>query len=485
MAMNRRDILAGAGAFSAAALLPCFAGPARALPPPAVPETGRTVSLDLVAGERMTALPCFNGGSLPMWTFSDGAWPPIVRLKLGDRLDVRFENRLPRAGEHTSVHWHGLRIPNAEDGVPYLTQEPVWPGEHFRYSFVPPDTGSFFFHPHCNTVEQLGRGLAGILIVEGDESEPYDADVPLIMRDWRVDGSALEPSSTFIDFFTVEGAGKAGTFGTLRSTNGAVNPEIILPAGGDCRLRLFNVDTTRFMQVGVMGADAMVVAIDGVAVPPFALRAWDLGPAMRLDVIVRAPGDGEIAEVVDYFAPQPVPLARLVGSGAPRRQSAFDPAPLRAGRMAEPDLENAERLPFEFTATATAEALAEAEASGAFLGSLCTSGATFWAINKAVWPAEEGVIPEPLAVLERGRTYIFEMQNRTQHRHPIHIHGHTFKVLSSNRRDLPVHWADTVLLGPRERIEAAFVADNPGDWMFHCHIIEHQESGMMGTVRVT
>ena len=153
--------------------------------------------------------------------------------------------------------------------------------------------------------------------------------------------------------------------------------------------------------------------------------------------------------------------------------------------MAEPDLANAERLPFEFTATATADALAEAEASGAFLGSLCTSGATFWAINKAVWPAEEGVVPAPLAVLEHGRTYIFEMQNRTQHRHPIHIHGHTLTVLSSNRRDLPVHRADTVLLGPRERIEAAFVADNPGDWMFHCHIIEHQESGMMGIVRVT
>ena len=71
--------------------------------------------------------------------------------------------------------------------MPYLTQQPVQPGERFAYSFVPPDTGTFFFHPHCNTAEQLGRGLAGVLIVEGDETEPYDADVPIVLRDWRID----------------------------------------------------------------------------------------------------------------------------------------------------------------------------------------------------------------------------------------------------------------------------------------------------------
>ena len=89
------------------------------------------------------------------------------------------------------------------------------------------------------------------------------------------------------------------------------------------------------------------------------------------------------------------------------------------------------------------------------------------------------------AVLRRGRSSIFELENATQHKHPIHIHGHSFTVIASNRRDLPVHHADTVLLGPRERVEAALVAGEPGDWMFHCHIIEHQESGMMGYVRVT
>jgi FtsP/CotA-like multicopper oxidase with cupredoxin domain len=434
-----------------------------------------------VAAERPTALPCFGGARLPLWTLSDRAWPPVVRLKLGQRLDAGLQNNLPREGEHTSIHWHGIRLRNDQDGVPYLTQQPVWPGQKFSYSFVPPDTGTFFFHPHCDTVEQLGRGMAGVLIVEGDESEPYDADVPIVLRDWRID----DAKDGFLPFFTPDGAGKSGTFGTIRSANGEVNPEIVLPAEGDCRLRLLNLDNTRVMEVGIEGAEAAIVAIDGIALPPVPLKSWRFGPAMRLDIVVRAPADGQTARLVDYFAAEPVPLARLTGKGDAKRTNAFDPAPLRAGRIAEPDLDNAERMTFAFSATASGDAAAEAASQGLLLGSLCSAAGTFWAINKKVWPAgDHSRVPAPLAVLERGKSYVWELQNLTPHQHPIHIHGHSFKFLKSNKRDLPVHHADTVLLQPRERMEVGLVADNPGDWMLHCHIIEHQESGMMGYVRV-
>jgi FtsP/CotA-like multicopper oxidase with cupredoxin domain len=461
-----------------------FGGGSRAgeLPPPAEATGEGTVSLDLVAAERRTALPCFGGKSLPMWTLADGAWPPVVRLKLGQKLDATIENRLPRAGEHTSVHWHGIRLPNDQDGVPYLTQKPVLPGEHFSYSFTPPDTGTFFFHPHCNTTEQLGRGMAGVLIVEGDESEPYDADIPIVIRDWRID----EAGDEFLPFLTLEGAGKAGTFGTIRSANGEINPEIILPGGGDCRLRLINLDNTRVMELGIENAEAAIIAIDGIALPPVPLKSWRLGPAMRADVVVRAPAGGKTVRLVDYFAPEPVPIARLTGQGEGKQRQPFDPAPLRAGRIAAPDLDNAEKMPLAFSATATNDALAEAAAAGLLIDSLCASAGTFWAINKKVWPAgDHSRIPEPLAMLTRGKSYRFELQNLTPHQHPIHIHGHSFLVLKSSRRNLPVHHADTVLLQPKERIEVAMVADNPGDWMLHCHIIEHQETGMMGYLRVT
>ena len=148
-------------------------------------------------------------------------------------------------------------------------------------------------------------------------------------------------------------------------------------------------------------------------------------------------------------------------------------------------MENAERKVFTFSATAAADDLAKAAAEGALLGSLCGTVGTFWAINRQVWPGGDHLnIPPPLATLERGKHYLFELKNLTPHQHPIHLHGHSFMVLRSNIRDLPVHHADTVLLRPKERIEIAFVADNPGDWMFHCHIIEHQDTGMMGLIRV-
>ena len=481
-APTRRNVLAGAGAFLVSSLVPRVGrSSAHELPPPAAPGAENSVRLDLVAAERSTALPCFGGRALPMWTLSEGAWPPVVRLKLGERLDATFEDRLSRESEHSSIHWHGIRLPNDQDGVPYLTQAPVMPGERFDYSFVPPDTGTFFFHPHCNTAEQLGRGMAGILIVEGDETEPYDADVVIALRDWRI----AEDGESFLPFLTPEGAGKAGSFGTVRSANGEIDPEIVLPAGGDCRLRVLNLDNTRVMEIGVEGAEAAIVAIDGIALPPLPLKSWRLGPAMRADIVFRAPADGMTVRLVDYFAPEPVPLARLTGRGEPRRTKPFDPAPLRSGRIPAPDLDAAEKRTFAFSATPTADAIAEAEAEGLFLDSLCAAAGTFWAINKRVWPAgDHSRIPPPLAILQRGKSYRFELQNLTPQQHPIHVHGHTFTVLGSSRRDLPIHHADTVLLQPKERIDVALVADNPGDWMLQCHIIEHQETGMMGYVEV-
>jgi len=481
--ISRRSILLGSAAMAGSVLFgrpdraPAFTRP---LPPTAAIGAESVVSLQLRAAERQLSLPCFDGKSLPLWTFTGAAQPPVVRLRLGQRLNTHLVNGLTRPGEHVSIHWHGIRLPNDQDGVPYLVQPPVEPGESYDYSFVPPDTGTFFFHTHCNSAEQLGRGLFGVLIIEGDAPEPYDADELVVLKDWRID----EAGTGFLPFLTQEGAGKAGTFGTVRSVNGAILPDIPLPASADVRLRIVNVDPTRLTEIGIEGAEAAVVAIDGIACPPFPLRSWRMGPAMRADLIVRTPADGGTATLVDYFAAKPVPLARLVAQGPARRQGPFDPAPLAAGRIPPPDLANATRFPITFSATATGAAVADLVADVAPLGPLCLSESNLWAINKASWPSDMHQIPPPMTTLERGKTYIFELRNVTPHMHPIHLHGHSFSVLKSNRRDLPEHHADTVLLLPKERMEIAFVADNPGKWMLHCHIIEHQETGMMAWFEV-
>jgi len=483
--LTRRQFVAGAASVGTGAIIGAASARPRythKLGAPVEMKAGKTVSVRLTAAERPMALPCFGGRSLPMWTFADGEWPPLIRLNLGDRLEAILENRLPRANESTSIHWHGIRLPNDQDGVPYLVQPPVQPGESFHYSFTPPDAGTFFFHTHCNTVEQLGRGLEGVLIIDGDTTEPYDADMVLLLRDWQAD---LE-TGQFNSFYTLRGAARAGTYGPLRSVNGAKNPELPLPASGDCRLRVINTDPTRVMQIGVEGTEAAIIAIDGLAVQPFPLTLWSMGPAMRIDVVMRAPAEGKFARLIDKSPPDRVELAHFVGKGRPRRKTAFDPTPLRAARIPEPNLKTAERLSFLFQASDAGGALSVAyNALGAAVGSLCLSSKVFWTINGQPWPDRDHArLPPPLAVLRRGQSYVFSLKNDSPFMHPIHIHGHTFKLLRSNKQSRPEHHADTLLLLPEEQTEVAFVADNPGDWMFHCHIIEHQESGMMGYFRV-
>jgi FtsP/CotA-like multicopper oxidase with cupredoxin domain len=486
MLTRRRFVVGGVAGLGAAAVFVGAHGQPRhahKLGAPVEMTRGKTISVRLTAAERPTSLSCFGVHSLPMWTFSDTAWPPVIRLNHGDDLEATLQNRLPRPDELTSIHWHGIRLPNDQDGVPYLVQPPVRPGESFVYRFTPPDTGTYFFHTHCNTAEQLGRGLQGILIVDGDITEPYDTDAVLFIRDWAVDVEAGQ----FTSFFTLRGAGRAGTYGPLRSVNGAANPEIALPAAGDCRIRLINGDPTRIMQLSIQGAEAAVVAVDGIAVAPFPFPTLTMAPAMRIDLVLRAPREGAIARLIDYCTGVGLELGRFIGQGSARRNNAFDPAPLRAPVIPEPHLASATRLRFTFDASDAGQFISASldDGLGAAVDSLCLSSRIFWTINGRPWPDRgHATLPPPLAVLDRGCSYVFELKNKSPFSHPIHIHGHTFSVIRTSKQGLPPHRADTLLLLPDEEAEVAFVADNPGDWMFHCHVIEHQESGMMGYVRI-
>ena len=184
-------------------------------------------------------------------------------------------------------------------------------------------------------------------------------------------------------------------------------------------------------------------------------------------------------------------LATFRGEGEAQPARDFDPAPLSRGVVPEPVLKGAERLRLAFATAAGGKAALAASAEGgdaldqALLDSLCAASKTNWSVNGQSWPAGDMArVPPPLFTLKTGRSYVAELTNETPHVHPIHLHGFTFKVLKATRAGTPVHFADTVLLTPKDRITIAFVADRPGDWMVHCHLIEHQETGMMGYVKV-
>lgn len=470
----------------AASLVRCSGGaaPAGARGVARLPETIIDAQgVTLAAKERARTLGT-NSRPTPVWSYADAPFP-VLRVRAGDSVNVTLVNALK---EHTSIHWHGVRVANAMDGVPYVTQMPVKPGEEFLYGFVPPDPGTYFFHPHCNTAEQLGRGLSGILIVEDGGAAPFDEDIVLVLKDWRVaaDGS-------FLPFLTADGASHSGTFGTLRTVNGAVAPEIAVPAGADIRLRLVNTDSSRVGELGMEGAAAAIIAIDGNTVEPFQFEGWRLGPAMRVDLALRTPEAGNRAELIDYFSAEPVTLATLVGEGAARRSTAFTPARLKPPALPEPDLAkpHIHQLKLSESAIATdysnlAPIILPDGSKIDLLDSLCSTSRTFWALDGKTWPQSgHEHLPPPIMSFRRGETALIELLNTTPHVHPMHLHGHSFKVLSASKLKRPVHWADTVLVMPDEHVQIAFVADNPGNWMVHCHIIEHQDTGMMAWFRVS
>ena len=417
--------------------------------------------------------------------------PTVLHLTQGQHVLIHAQNRLE---EVTTVHWHGLRGPNAQDGVPYLTQMPIGVGEDYTYDLTPKDAGTYWFHPHCNTLEQIARGLAGVVVVHEAQDPGYDADEVIQLRDFR-----LGNDGQFIEFTKPRNAVRGGTLGTVTTANWQTDLHITAPAGGLLRLRLAATDVTRVFQIAVTGAEVRVIAADGHPVPaPYAIAAlptpknreplaapgtWPviLAPGQRSDLTIVMPVAGGIV-TVDMALPGGAQktVATLIATGPTLGRLVADIKPLPANPLSEPDLATAQRV--DFTIGWSPDGTA---------GTSGICGDTpyrLWSINRKLWPGEGPPYPAnplaPLAELTLGKSYIFRMKNETKNDHPIHLHGMAFKLLSSNQRNLPPHWSDTALLRADETVEVAFAADNPGDWVFHCHVIEHQKTGLAGLIRV-
>ncbi|OGA12842.1 MAG: copper oxidase [Betaproteobacteria bacterium RIFCSPHIGHO2_12_FULL_69_13] len=405
-----------------------------------------------------------------VWTY-DGAVPgPELRFRQGERLRVELENLLP--GD-TTVHWHGVRVPNGMDGVPGLTQPPIKAnGGRFVYEFALPDAGTYWYHPHLDSSNQVGRGVYAPLIVEEPEPPRVDRDVVWMLGDWRLDRQAR----IVADFGNFMDASHAGRIGNTVTVNGAVREAFELRAGERVRLRLVNAANARIFALDFRGHDPLVIALDGQPVEPHRPEGKRvvLGPSMRIDVLLDATGEpGSSYAVVDDFYPrQAYRLLDLRYSKERVRGAAGAAMPkLAPNPLAEPDLGRAERHTIEF--------------GGGMMGNAPMMGmmrGMAWTVNGRQIGEHD---MDPILKLGLGRSYAFELVNDTQWHHPIHLHGHVFRVLTRDGKPTRHReWLDTVLMPPRSRAGIAFVADNPGDWMIHCHILEHAESGMMAVIRV-
>ncbi|MGE8498348.1 MAG: multicopper oxidase family protein [Pseudomonas sp.] len=457
MSFTRRQVLAGLAGLSVVGM---GAGGARYWL--GRPENVATHDYELIAAPLdMELVP---GHVTPAWAYGGQAPGVELRCRQGDRLRVRFINKLD---VQTTIHWHGIRLPLEMDGVPYVSQAPVLPGEYFDYDFICHDAGSFWYHPHTASTEQLGRGLVGPLIVEEREPTGFRHERTLSLKTWHID-----EQGAFTEFLVPREAAREGTRGRLSTINGVSLPTLELPAGQVVRLRLINVDNTVTYRLNLPKGEARIYALDGNPVEPRPLgKEYWLGPGMRIDLALKVPPVGS-EELSLRNGPLRLATIKPLASNEP---AAEWPPALPANPVAEPDLQRAETLRFNFEWAAALASPAD-EAAGRY---------KYWQINGQAWDIDDKTCADrPIASLKKDGSYIFVLRNMAQYQHPIHLHGMTFKVLSSDRRKIIPYFTDTYLLGKNETARIAFVADNPGVWMFHCHVIDHMETGLMAAIEV-
>ena len=436
----------------AGAALPAFSG---GLAKPLVAEPGRAS----LSGD--------TGPTTEIWGYNGGTPGPEMRVKRGDTLKVAFENRLPQP---TSVHWHGIRIDNAMDGVSGMTQDAVPTGAGFDYSFRVPDAGTYWYHPHNRSWEQLARGLYGPLIVEEDRPYPVDAEQTLVIDDWRLaEGGGLHTES----FGGRHDWSHGGRLGNWATVNGRSEPGYTFQAGERVRLRLINVANARIMPLTIPEGAFTVIALDGQPLAAPALyeagSVLELAPAQRADIVVDM---DQTMTLAVHNGDEAIPIARLSVTGYANARAVRGPVPpLPSNGLPEPDLTNALETPLMMEGGAMAWLQSGTYQGAEMDGRALAEKGQFWSFNGQV-----GMSENPLFAASRGQTVVVQIVNHSAWPHGIHFHGHHFQEVTGEGTS--GIWRDTILLKREETKRIAFVCDNPGRWMVHCHMLEHQASGM-------
>ena len=404
-----------------------------------------------------------------LWGY-DGTVPgPAIRAKKGETLRIRFRNELDVP---TSIHWHGIRIDNAMDGVSGLTQDPVPPGETFDYVFTVPDAGTYWYHAHNKSWDEVARGLYGLLIV--DEPEPLflpEADISLMVDDWLLDEEGRFDVASLGAMMDWSHGGRQGNWLTV---NGEAKPDIPVETGRWYRIRLVNAANARIFFVDLEGIDAKVIAYDGQ--PIGEVRRLDyspflIGPAQRVDLVVKFDKLGDVPFNM-LFDKTPYAFATFRVSEGSGTETALPTIP--ALDLLKPDLASAKRF----------KLLMEGGAMGR-TGHLTYKGKPIsreiMMTTKHVWGFNGAMeFPEkPFFSVKRGETVVIETVNQTAFPHAMHTHGHHFQVIErSDSIATETPWRDTFLIGADQTTKIAFVADNPGKWLYHCHMLEHAAAGM-------
>ena len=441
---------------------PSFAGEARGLPVDGMAPSD-AIRIELTAS--VARLELVPGIATEVYAYNGQVPGPVLEFREGDRVRVRFRNALP---ETTTVHWHGMHLPFPADGSPF---HPVAPGEEYEYAFTvqPGTAGTYWYHPHPNhrTGHQVARGLyGGIVVRAADDPLPAMTERLLMLSDNRFldDGSLDLPDPHShqgrVDF-------ENGREGAVLFVNGTVMPTLPIRSGEVQRWRVVNASAGRFYRLSIPGHKLLHVGSDGgLFEHPVEVDELLLASAERVEFLVRGTGSAGTETVV-----RSLPYDRYIPQTRP--QDWDQPRDLLVLRYEDRPPVAPVELP---TVMRPIPALDPAQATEIRV-MVMSQGL----INGLQMDMQRIDVSAPL-----GATEIWQIENVVGMDHPFHLHGFQFQVLDRDGVPEPFRsWKDTVNVPRHQTVRFIVRYDNfPGMWMFHCHILDHEDHGMMGVLEV-
>ncbi len=425
---------------------------------------------------------------LPVYTYNGSVPGAQIRIKQGDRVKINFKNELP---EPTTIHWHGYPVPNSQDGVPGVTMNAIKPGETFTYEFTATVPGTYFYHSHQESAKQVDKGLYGTLIVEPKNEEKVDRDYTLVLDEWmsnpdegnmdmsgmdhsnmghgnssddqHMDMSSMGHDMSMYDIFTING--KSGS---------AVEP-LKVKKGEKVRLRLVNAGYMPH-KLHLHGHEFKIVATDGQPLKdpqPIKDELLNIAPGERYDIEFTAnnPGEWLLECHGDMKGTDGMKVKIQYVGQANNTDKANAKEDLRIvditkyGKHELGQFTLDQKYDVEYTMD---------------LGTAMGKDGMVYTINGKTYPETA-----PVNVKKGDLVKVKLVNNSPKDLHPMHLHGHFFQVLSKNGK--PITGSplikDTLNLKPGEEYVVAFKADNPGNWMFHCHDLHHASAGMVTEVK--
>jgi FtsP/CotA-like multicopper oxidase with cupredoxin domain len=459
--INRRDFLASAGALLASQSL------GRKLHAQKLPEGKADHSLRI----EPCRLDIASGVTVETIAYNGQVPGPILRLREGVPVSIDVTNASPGAD---IVHWHGLAIDSLNDGAMEEGSPMIAPGETHRYTFTPKPAGTRWYHTHAGAYGDLAKGTYtgqfGFLLVEGSALLPhYDLEVNLAIHHWQPSFVPMVETMRAASANTplTSGSDVGYKYATINDRMLGAGEPIRVKQGQKVLMRLLNASATENVVLALPGHRFTVLAMDGNPVPrPTSVDTLSLAVAERVDALVEmnSPGVWVLGSTLEQ--------SRKMGLGIVIEYAGQSGAPV----WKDP-------APVAWDYTQFADAAAAPEPDGSFelvfrdIGPQHGSQFDTWTINNKSWPDIE-----PLTV-HRGKRYRLVFRNGSGDQHPLHLHRHTFEVTRIGEKHLSGLRKDVINVMPLDTVEVDFVADNPGDTLWHCHQQLHMDYGFMQLIR--